>query len=105
MYNVDAYKFNQNSKAERIDFKEPEIYLDNVYRTPFHMDLNRLLESGFLRWMGWSYDFRKYLTRYIIKTEHCGLCESYAPNKTLLRKVFQGKGYGKIIYITEAPKQ
>jgi hypothetical protein len=50
--------------------------------------------------MGWAYDFRPYMTKYVVKTQYY-LEECYAFNKTGAREQF--KGAGKVIYIVEVP--
>lgn len=56
---------------------------------------------GVCKCMGWAYDFRDELHRYIVKDGQGQLFEMYAPNKTSLRK-----GFGsRIDYIVEVPNK
>jgi hypothetical protein len=56
------------------------------------------LRDGVYRLMGWAYDFRPYMHKYVVKTQYY-LEECYALNKTEARESF--KGLGKVIYIVE----
>jgi hypothetical protein len=54
-----------------------------------------MLCDGIYKYMGWQYDFREYLTRYVVR-QYGNWRDYYAPNKTILRKVL-GSGITKII--------
>lgn len=57
--------------------------------------------KGVYRLMGWEYNFRPFLTKYVVKTDHY-LEECYALNKADARILF--KGLGRVQYIVEVPK-
>lgn len=62
-----------------------------------HSQYYNLTRGGFIKYMGWLYDFRDELKKYIVKDGYGNLSEMYAPNKTSIRK-----GYGSAIeYIIE----
>jgi uncharacterized membrane protein len=54
-------------------------------------------QYGIIKLMGYKYDLRKYLKRYVIKTYFGDLIEIYALNKTNARKLV----HTKVNYILE----
>jgi hypothetical protein len=58
-----------------------------------------LISHGYYKLMGYLYDFKPYLKRFIYK-QYGSWQEAYAPNKTTLRKVI----YGRIDEIIELKK-
>jgi hypothetical protein len=57
-------------------------------------------KSGIQKTMGWAYDFREFMTKYVVKTDHY-LEECYGFSKGQAREHF--KGLGKVHYIVEVP--
>lgn len=90
------YKFTEtNAKPLKI---ENEIkFLKKKLSDKFGFGYDNITRLGIYKEMGWAYDFRDILKKYIVKTEYCGLFEKYHLNKTELRK--QLAGLGKIYYI------
>jgi hypothetical protein len=43
-------------------------------------------ESGTVKLMGWLFDFRPYMKKYVVKIKYYGWQEMYAFNKTAIRK-------------------
>lgn len=58
-----------------------------------------LIKHGCYKLMGYRYDFKPYLKKYLYK-QYGEWREAYAPTKTLLRKVIYGR-IDKIINITD----
>lgn len=49
-----------------------------------------LISYGYYKLLGYLYDFRPYLKKYLFK-QYGSWHEAYAPNKTKLRSVIDGK--------------
>ena len=60
---------------------------------------DNLIRFGCYKLMGYQYDFRPFLKKYLYK-QYGSWYEAYAPNKTLLRQVT----YGRIEQIIELEK-
>lgn len=67
----------------------PVDFLDRAY-TMFFTNNQNLISYGYYNLMGYRYDFRDYLKKYLYK-QHGSWYEAYAPNKTKLRSVIFGK--------------
>ena len=101
MPEVNFYRFNpQATQTAREDYiNSPAEFLEKNY-TKGGYYLDALANTGYVRNMGWIYDYRSFLKLYVVKFLNAGLREVYAPNKTAIRKT----SYGRIIYIVEIPK-
>jgi hypothetical protein len=78
----------------------PTIPLSNLkdYYVRYHNFLYSLFKNGTIKIMGYEYDFKPYLNRYIyFACNTWTVC--YAPNKTIVRKV----NSCKVIEIYEIP--
>lgn len=64
-------------------------FLDKAY-TRFYTNNQNLINYGYYKLMGYKYDFKPYLKKYLYK-QYDSWCEAYAPNKTKLRSVIFGK--------------
>lgn len=71
-------------------------YLKNVFNNSSHSQIDNLQKYGFIKIMGYRYNFKPLLKTYLYK-QHGSWFEVYAPNKTLLRKSI----YGRIDKIVE----
>ena len=85
---ITGYPFvdhvDQDSRPElSIDF------LDKAY-TRFYTNNENLVNYGYYKLMGYKYDFKPYLKKYLYK-QYGSWREAYAPNKTKLRGVVFGK--------------
>jgi hypothetical protein len=58
---------------------------------------DQILRTGFAKLMGYRFDFRPFVKKFIYK-QYGQWHEAFAPNKTALRKVI----YGRIDQILEA---
>jgi hypothetical protein len=63
-------------------------------------DEKKRIDTGEQKLMGWLYNFRPVMRRYVVKTAYY-LQETYAFNKTIAREQF--KGLGAVEYIVEVP--
>lgn len=63
-------------------------FLDKAYNLFFTNNSN-LIQYGCYKLMGYKYDFKPYLKKYLYK-QHGQWSEAYAPNKTKLRAVVYG---------------
>lgn len=70
-------------------------FLDKAY-TRFYTNNQNIINYGYYKLMGYKYDFRPHLKKYLYK-QYGAWSEAYAPNKTSLRRVI----YGKIDKIVE----
>lgn len=68
----------------------PLDYLKGIFADKFHSQLHNVKQSGMVKIMGYRYNFRPYLKRYVYK-QYGSWHESFAPNKTTLRKVIIGR--------------
>jgi hypothetical protein len=77
---------------------KPTLELDflNKAYTRFYTNNDNLLRYGVYKLMGYVYDFKPFLKKYLYK-QYGSWNEAYAPNKTKLRQVV----YGKITQIIE----
>ena len=70
----------------------PSLPLDFLKRAYVRYFTNNeyLIRYGHYKLMGFVYDFKPYLKKYLYK-QYGSWSEAYAPNKTLLRSVLGGK--------------
>lgn len=74
---------------------EAKSFLGRAY-TRFYTNNDNLIRYGYYKLMGYRYDFKPFLKKYLYK-QYGEWHEAFAPNKTILRKV----KYGKIDKIIE----
>lgn len=100
MEKIIGYPFvahvNQN---ERPTIENPKDFLNRAYIKGFTNNDN-LLSYGVYKLMGYRYDFKPLLKKYVYK-QYDDWTEVYAPNKTKLRQVVGGK----IDMILEIPQK
>lgn len=99
---VSIRKFNPAANDPSPDILEnctPEEFLKSKYIRGCIFGLDNLQKEGVYRLMGWKFDFRLFLKRFLVK-QHESWSEYYAPNKTSLRKSI----YGRIDEIVAIPK-
>lgn len=97
---MNAYKFSPTATSEQPDILQGETEIDWI-KAKFHgssMD-NNLQRQGIYKIAGWSFDFKPFLKRFIVR-QYDQWSVYYAPNKTICRKCI----YGKIDEIYEIPK-
>lgn len=64
-------------------------FLDKAY-IRYYTNNQNLISYGYYKLMGYKYDFKPYLKKYLYK-QYDSWREAYAPNKTSLRRVIHGK--------------
>jgi hypothetical protein len=71
---------------------QPEYNFDlkNIYSSSCHSFLNNLQEYGYIKLMGYLYNVKPYLKKYVVN-QYGSWRQYYAPNKTLLRKSIYGR--------------
>jgi len=84
---------DQNAKPT---IENAENYVKEIYTNQFHSHINNLMSLGAIKSMGYYYDCRSFLKKFVYK-QYGQWSEAYAPNKTLLRKAV----YGRIDKIVE----
>jgi hypothetical protein len=71
---------------------DAKAFIDSVYLTGgYHGNLFDMLRYARIKRMGYVYDFKGLMKRYVYKDYYGSLYEAYAPNKTYLRKAVRGK--------------
>lgn len=84
--------YNFTGRAEerhKIEFKNPEEFLKTKLQKGCIFGRENILSHGVYREMGWQYDFRPFLKRFIVK-QYDDWSEYYCLNKTVLRKLLHG---------------
>lgn len=90
MEKVIGYPFVTHVNQEnRPIIENPKGFLKQAY-VRFYTNNNNLISYGYYKLMGYMYDFRPYLKKYVYK-QYGDWIEVYAPNKTLLRQVIVGR--------------
>lgn len=90
---VQAYKFSSTARSECPDLlgdMTPEEFLKTKYVRDCISGLDNLMSTGRYLLYGWSFNFRPYLKRILVK-QYDGWQEYYAPNKTALRRCLYGR--------------
>lgn len=96
---IEAYKFVDWEVGSRKDFLRPIDFLMERYSSKFGCGLDELKSTGRYKLLGWSYDFKPYLKRFLVK-RYGSWSEYFAPNRTLLRKCIFGR-INKIVELVE----
>jgi hypothetical protein len=91
MQNVQSWKFsNTATETPTMSIDNPKEFLKTKYTNGHVFGIDNLQKNGVFRLMGWAYDFRPYLKRYVVK-QYDQWQEYYAPNKTSLRAILYGR--------------
>lgn len=77
---------DQNSRPQ---IENPKDFLKKAY-VRFFTNNDNLLRFGVYKLLGYSYNFKPLLKKYLYK-QYGQWNEAYAPNKTLLRQVTYGR--------------
>lgn len=83
-----AFVNHVNQKATPT-INNPKEFLKRAY-VRFFTNNDNLVRFGYYKSMGYLYDFKPYLKKYLYK-QYGDWREAYAPNKTLLRQVIGGR--------------
>jgi hypothetical protein len=81
---------------ERPTISDAKAFLKKAY-VRFYTNNDNLIRFGYYKVMGYKYDFKPFLKKYLYK-QYGQWNEAFAPNKTLLRSVIGGR-IDKIIEI------
>ena len=84
---------NFTSKAEerhKLFIPDIQRFLRNKFKPHVAFGQDNLLYYGIYKRMGWMYDFRPYLKRFLVK-QYDSWQEYYCINKTALQKLLHGK--------------
>ena len=76
-----------------------QIDIAAIYNGGYHSQFMNVAQSGIYKNMGYAYNLRPYLKRYLVK-QYGNWNEYFAPNKTMLRKSMHGK-IDKIVEIND----
>jgi hypothetical protein len=88
---VNVYKFSVTAtETPALEINNPMEFLNSKYQNGYISGLHELQRSGIYKLMGWIYDFKPFLNRYLVK-QHGDWTEYYAPNKTKLRATIYGR--------------
>lgn len=74
-------------EKHRLDITDPKAFLERQFSSSY---LPEIGNTGVYRNMGWLYDFRPYLNRYVV-CQYNSWQAYYCLNKTLLRKLLRGR--------------
>jgi hypothetical protein len=85
------WKFsNTATDTPTMKIDNPKEFLKSKYTNGFIFGIDNLQKNGIYRLMGWAYNFRPYLKKYVVK-QYDQWHEYYAPNKTSLRATLYGR--------------
>lgn len=90
---IQAYPFVSNPDPQYIrkDIEEkPVEFLKDLLLFSSSFGVDEVTRRGVFKYMGYCYDLRPYLKHFVYK-HYGGWHESYALNKTNLRKLTHGK--------------
>jgi hypothetical protein len=91
MQKIQMWKFsNTATENPTMSIDNPKEFLKTKYTNGCVFGIDNLQKNGVFRLMGWAYDFRPYLKRYVVK-QYDQWQEYYAPNKTSLRAILYGR--------------
>lgn len=90
---MKAWPFVDHAKEEHISteiLQNPEQALKEKMASPFNFGTAEIMRTGHFKLMGYRYDFRPWLTRFVYR-QYGQWHEAYALNRTNLRKLVHGK--------------
>lgn len=88
---MKIYKFSETAtETPTLAIDNPRDFLGTKYTKGYIFGLDNLQRDGIYRLMGWAYDFRPYLKKYLVK-QYGQWHEYYAPNKTKLKNILFGR--------------
>lgn len=83
--NENIWSFTKNTReANKLDIQNPIEWLKEKFKK-FSFGWDNLQGSGIYKEMGWAYDFRPFLTKYVYRA-YGHWQECWAINKTHLRQ-------------------
>ena len=87
---------DEHFRSDIVD--NPESFIKSLLSSRFAFGVDEVTRHGKYKYMGWAYDLRPLLKRFVYK-QHGQWSEIYALNKTNLRKLV----YGVVDEIAELP--
>lgn len=91
MQDLQIWKFsNTATDTPTMKIDNPKDFLKSKYTKGCISGIDNLQKNGIYRLMGWAYNFRPYLKKYVVK-QYDQWHEYYAPNKTSLRATLYGR--------------
>ena len=99
---LNPFPFSPNAAAKPMNILKGETieqFLKEKGTSICNFGMYDLYSYGIYKYMGWRYDFRPFLKRFLIRQD--SWIEVWAINKTAARKLT----FGKISEIHEIPKQ
>lgn len=100
--NIVGIPFSPNAdKTTPLAIDDVPAFLASKYVRGCVFGQDLLIQDGVFKYLGWIYDFKPYLKKYLVQDKHYPRTwlSYYAPNKTMLREVLQTKE--KIIEVKE----
>lgn len=93
---VSSFQFSKGANApdsppDILGGRSPEEFLKSKYQRGCIFGLDCLQNSACYRYLGWQFNFRPFLKRYLVRQSGCGWVEYYAPSKTALRASLYGR--------------
>ena len=83
---VGCWDFTGRAKEEyKIVIGDPENFLERNYDEGYNSQRAQLQRHGTYKYMGWEYDFRPFMNRYLVKM-YGDWSEYWAPSEELLRR-------------------
>jgi hypothetical protein len=98
-FSATAYNYTKE-ELDKIYYHYKEVFSNLVNYSNYHTNLESVLSSGIVKNMGWKYDLRCFLKRYLIKDIRYGEVtykSIYAINKTAIRSTKKFSSKAKII--------
>ena len=95
---VNSWVFSETAKEKpELKGKNEKDFLINLYSNKFNFGFINVKSNGIYRLLGWAFDFRPFLKKYVYKTYAYGLEEGYFLNRKELRRL----AGSKVLYIKE----
>lgn len=74
------------NQENRPTLNDVDAFIKSVYNGGYHGNYIDVSKTGILRRLGYQYNLRDYLKKYIVKDYYGNIFEMYAPNKMAVRK-------------------
>lgn len=85
---MQGVKFTDTTAPMR-EIPDPVAFLKSQYQRGCIFGLDNLKRSGRYREMGWEFDFRPYMKKFLVK-QYGQWSEEWAPNRTAIRNSTYG---------------
>lgn len=90
-YNIAYYKFSDTALPEphKELLENTKGFLNDLLSNKYHFGAIEVSKTGIYKYMGWKYDFRPMLKRYVFNC-YGSWSDGYALNRKNLRKLNSG---------------